>query len=137
MGINTNLINLIRTFVTGSRRGDLLVFTLLTCLVIATGYRLRAYFQVTVVDVSVVRVSPDGTRQTLPTPEQFRRTGLAAKPSAAISKLERRIEKYMKNYPRLLQDKPVDRYEWIIRYSFNTTLLDREHVIVFRNNDLE
>lgn len=130
-------LNKIMIFVTGSRRGDLLVFTLLASLVITTGYRLRVYFQVTVVDVSVVRVSHDGTRHELPTPEKFRRTGLVAKPPVAISRLERRIEKYMKNYPRLRQGKPLDRYEWVIRYSFNTRLLNRKYVIVFRDNNLE
>jgi hypothetical protein len=126
-----------RVFVTHSRRGDLLVFLLLAGLVLATAYRLRVYFHVTVVDVSIVRVSHDGTRQKLPTPEKFRRAGLVAKPPMAISKLERRIEKYMKNYPPLRQGQPLDRYEWVIRYSFNTRLLDQKHVIFFSDNNLE
>jgi hypothetical protein len=61
------------TFVTGSRRRDLLVFLLLACLIVATSYRLRVYYQVTVVKVNVFQITPDGISRVLPTPEEFHR----------------------------------------------------------------
>jgi hypothetical protein len=125
------------TFVTGSRRYDLLIFIVLACLVIATSYRLRVYYRVTVFEVSVVRVDPDGTRRALQTPEQFRKMSSADKPSKVIPGLESGIREYVSNHSSSLQTESGTRLEWTIRYSFNSRLLNEKHVIVFDSDNFE
>ena len=127
-----------QTFVTGSRRRDVLVFLSLMCFVLATSYRLRVYFRVTVAEVSVVRVASDGTRQVLPTPEQCRRLWAATQPPVAfLERLELCIRTYMRDSSLLRQAEPGSRFEWIIRYAFNSPRLDHQQVIVFKADGSE
>ncbi len=121
-----------RTFVIGSRRRDYLLFLLLACFVVITSYRLRVYFRVTVAEVSVVRVASDGTRQTLPTPEQCSRLWSATLPSPVfLERLEHCIRMYMHESLLLRQAESGTRFEWVIRYAYNSTRLDQQRVIVF------
>jgi len=124
-------------FVTGSRRGDILLFLFLACLVIATSYRLRVYYQVTVFEVSVVRVDPDGTSRALQTPEQFQKMWSVDKPSKVVPGLESGIRAYMSNHSSSLQTQSGTRLEWTIRYSFNSRLLNQQRVIVFDSDNFE
>jgi len=125
------------TFVTGSRQYDLLIFIVLACFVIVTSYRLRVYYQVTVFEVSVVRVDPEGARRVLQTPEQFRKMSSVDKPSKVIPSLESGIREYVSNHSSSLQTEPGTRLEWIIRYSFNSGLLNQQRVIVFDSDNFE
>jgi hypothetical protein len=109
-----------------------LIFLLLVCFVLATSYRLRVYFRVTVAEVSVVRVASDGTHQVLPTPEQCRRLWWATQPPAVfLERLEHCIRTYMHESPLLFHTEPGARVEWVIRCAFNSTRLDQQRVIVF------
>ena len=126
-----------KTFVTGSRRGDILLFLFLACLVLVTSYRLRVYFQVTVLKTSVFQISPDGSRRLLPTPDEFHQTWSPHEPSTAISRLEAMISAYMRDLPLISKVKPGTRFEWVIRYSYNSRRLDHQHTIVFVTEDHE
>ena len=124
--------SLTRTFVTGSRRGDLLLFLSLAFLAVAAGYRLRVYFQVTMAEVSVIRVASDGARQMLPTPKQCRRLRSATLPPPVfLERLEHCIRTYMHESPLLRQAESGTRFEWVIRYAYNSMRLDQQRVIVF------
>jgi hypothetical protein len=124
------------TTVTGSRRLDALAFVFLACLIVATSYgRLRVYYQVTVWDLTLSRLTPDGTRQVLPTPGQLRRSFLATEaPESAIAGLERAIGAHMRSRELRASDHPGARYEWRIRYSHNNLSLDQQRVLVFEPN---
>jgi hypothetical protein len=113
------------------------LFLFLACLVIATSYRLRVYYQVTVFEVSVVRVDPDGTSRALQTPEQFQKMWSVDKPSKVVPGLESGIRAYMSNHSSSLQTQSGTRLEWTIRYSFNSRLLNQQRVIVFDSDNFE
>ncbi len=127
-----------QTFVTLSRRDDLLLFMiLLACMLILTGYRLRVYFQVTVMEVSVIRFAPNGVKEVLPTPRQFQRIPIPVKPPPVVLEmLERRIRRYMHSSSLLTKAEPGTRFEWQIRYAFNSTRLDSQRVLVFETDDV-
>ena len=128
----------IYTFVTRSRQGDLLlVFLLLACMLILTCYRLRVYFQVTVVEVSVIRVAPNGGQERLPTPKQFRRMPIAVQPPPVVlDVLERRIRTYMDSSSLLSKAEPGTRFKWLIRYAFNSIHLDSQRVLLFKTDEV-
>lgn len=126
-----------QTFVTASRLGDLLlVFLLLACMLILTCYRLRVYFQVTVVEVSVIRLAPDGGQERSPTPKQFRRMPIAVlPPPVVLDVLERRIRAYMDSSSLLSEAEPGTRFKWLIRYAFNSIHLDSQRVLLFKTDE--
>ena len=125
-----------QTFVTVSHWCDLVIFLLLVGLIIVTSYRLRVYFRVTVVEVSLIRIAPNGIRQVLPTPKQFRRMWSATEPTrVALDLLERNINEYMYKSSLLSHAEPGTRFDWLIRYAFNSTLLDKQLVLVFETDE--
>ena len=117
--------------VTGSRRLDLVFFVLAAALVIAVSMRVRVYYAVTVVDVQLVRVAADGSREVLPTPAALRTRGGLLPPRPLLRQLRRRIRGYMRDAALPASAATTARYEWVIRYGSNTTVLARRHVFVF------
>jgi hypothetical protein len=120
----------------GSRQRDLLAVVLLTLLVLAGSPFLRVYHRVTLIDLSVVRIEPDGRRTALPTPPSLRRG--PGRPwaeqrgtAAAIGALEARIQRLMRADPAIATAPPGTRFEWTIRYSKNSTRLDRTAVYLY------
>jgi len=119
-------------FVTGRRHADWLLCLLGAILITAAGAaRLRVYYQVTVFEVSLERVSATGTRESVPLPDEFRRADAAAPPAVLLNRLERQIDAYMAEDPPALGAEPGARFEWTIRYSHNSGALDQQRVIVF------
>lgn len=114
--------------VTGSKRGDAILFLALACAIVLGGTRLRAYYRVTVAVIDVACVAADGTRRAVTTPESFRRAGSSVRPVHTIPVLERRIRAYAREHPG--GQRSDARLEWMIRYSFNSTALDRRHVVL-------
>jgi hypothetical protein len=106
-------------------------------MLILPSYRLRVYFQITVVEVSVTRFTPNGVKDVLPTPMQFRRMPIAlSPPSNVLDLLDRRIRSYMHSSSLLSKAEPGTRFEWQIRYAFNSTRLDRRRVLVFKTDEV-
>jgi hypothetical protein len=125
--------------VSGSRRLDLLAFLLLACLVVGLSHwRMRVYHQITVWEVSLTRVAPDGTRHDLASPEHLRRSSAAGNvPSQALASLEHGIRLYMQGGPATQHADAGDRFEWRIRYSYNSTVLDQQRLLVFEADGSE
>src|SRR5687768_13806526 len=82
--------------VTGSRRSDRLLFFSVLGVLIVLSPALRVYYQVTVAEVSVDRVPPDGRRVALETPPPFKQPGIGNwRGDVLISRLEPQIRQYM------------------------------------------
>jgi hypothetical protein len=120
----------------GSRRRDLLAAVVATLLVLAGSPFLRVYHRITLVDVSVVRIEPDGRRIPMPTPSSLWNRGarsLVAQRSvrAAVRAADLRIQQVMRSDPAIAAAPPGTRFEWVIRYSENSARLDRSAVHVY------
>jgi hypothetical protein len=118
---------------------DLLAILVLASLVLGVSYwRLRVYHQVTVWEVSLTRMTPNEAPRPLAVPEQIRRSFSATLPPAqAIASLERDIRAYMRSGQVAQSGDAPSRFEWHIRYSFNTTNLDQERWLVFEADGSE
>jgi len=116
--------------VTGSRRSDRLLFFSVLGLLILFTPALRVYYQVTVAEVSVERVTPDGRRIALETPSQFERPGFGYwRGDVLMSRLEPRIREYMQRSAWAGDAQPGTRFVWTVRWSDDSTKLDQvDHV---------
>jgi hypothetical protein len=118
-----------RRYCLGSRRRDLFALVALVLIVLAGSPWLAVYHHVTLLDVSVVRIEPDGRRTAIPTPPLWRpparRWAVPRGSLAAIRALEGRIHRVMRADPAIATAPPGTRFEWTVRYSENGTRLDR------------
>ena len=117
--------------ITRSRAGDLALAALIAAGMIALAPRLRVYFQVTMIDVSLERVAPDGKRTAIATPDQFEHLGDGYWPGdTVVAQVTPKIEAYMQK-SGLDSDAPTGTsFDWTIRWSENSTKLDHcEHII--------
>ena len=132
--MNMYLIN--KTYVTRSKYVDLIIFTVLLCIIFATSYRLRVYYQFTVADVRLVRINPDGDRIIIPTPNFIHSYGLVTQqPSIMWNLVEKTISNSMKEYLENYDVENGTQFDWIIRYSNNSFDLDKERIITFKADD--
>jgi hypothetical protein len=114
----------------GSRRRDLLAVALSALLVLAGSPSLRVYGRVTVMDLSVMRIEPDGRRTPVAPPAWIwsraaRARAARRRPRATLRTLELRIQQVMRGDPAFAAAPPGTRFEWTIRYSENSARLDR------------
>jgi len=124
--------------ITGSPARDLVLFTLIACLIVITSFRLRVYYQVSVFQVHVTQISQDGSRKVLPTPKYFQRIGSSAhRPDVVLEKAKYQIRKYMRESAPFEDVAPGSSLEWDIRYAFNSTKLDQKFVMSFGPDGLE
>lgn len=116
---------------TGSKPLDLAVFGALVLLLLVSTPRLRVYHRITVMEVRVERVYPDGTTHAIATPNAVgtRRLALTT-PDAALPRLSDQIRQYMRTSPMMREAVPGERVRWTIRYAYNSPQLDREAEIV-------
>lgn len=117
----------------GSRRADLLAVGALALLVLAGAPFVCVYHRVTLMDLSVVRIEPDGRRTAMSVPSSLghrraRPWAVQRGPAAAVRALEARIRRLMRADPAMATAPPGTRFEWTIRYSENSTRLDRAAV---------
>ncbi len=117
--------------ITGSRAGDVVLALLILATIIALAPRLRVYFSVTMVDVSLERVMSDGTREALATPVEFKQVGDGYWPGdAVVSKLRPKIDAYMSSSTLATTAPAGTKFDWTIRWSEDSLKLDHtEHVI--------
>jgi hypothetical protein len=122
-----------KTYLTGSRKTDFIMFSILACLLLISSYRIRAYYQVTVADVNLVRINPDGERIDIPTTNFIRLFALASRPPEVLwDSLQSILESFTGNYMRSDEVKAGTQFNWIIRYSYNSTKLQDERIISFK-----
>jgi len=122
-------------FVSGSKKFDYALFLIMLVILLAGTYFLRVYYIVTVTEVKVFYTSPNGIQENLPTPPQFKKDPWAAhSPGSVLENLEIRIGEIMFRYEAYLYKNPGAQIEWVIKYSHNSTKLDRTKVIKFSEN---
>jgi hypothetical protein len=114
----------------------------LTLLVVLLAPTVRVYSRVTVAEVTLTRIDPDGTRQALPVPAEVwgdgrRRIAARQRPAAMLQSQEALIRRFMATDPRPAASPPGTRFEWRIRYAENSTRLDRAVVIVVPAHGVE
>jgi hypothetical protein len=117
--------------ITGSRAPDLCIVALIAGTMLILAPRLRVYYQVTMVDVTVQRIAADGTRGDRPTPVEFKHVGDGYwSPETVVSQLRPKIEAYMSASPPAMNVTPGTQFDWTIRWSENSLALDHvEHVL--------
>ena len=124
-----------KTYVTRSKYVDLIIFMALLCIILATSYRLRVYYQFTVAEVSLVRINPDGDRTIIPTPNFIHSYGLVTQQPRIVWNLtEKFINTHMKEYLEKFAVENGTQFDWIIRYSNNSFDLDKERIITFKTD---
>lgn len=98
--------------------------------------RLRVYYRVTVVDVSVERIDLDGTRHALATPGPLQRLGHGYWRSDEVEHgARKRIDRLMRDARFLRDAPPGTRFQWLVRWSENSARLDQRALIVRRVGD--
>ncbi len=121
-----------KPYITGSKKTDIIAFIVLVCLILVTSYGIRAYYQVTVAEVKLVRVNPDGKVIGIPTKNIVRLFGLASSPPKVIWKsLDYITESYVKNYLKSNTVEPGTQFNWTITYSHNSTVFEDRRIISF------
>jgi hypothetical protein len=119
--------------VTASPARDLLIFVALLVVMLLLSERLRAYYAVTIVDVTVARILPNGREETLPTPRVFARPGEGFwRPEKVVDLLKGQIENYMRSSAWSSEAPAGTRFVWTIRWTRNSTRLDQQYRYVWR-----
>jgi hypothetical protein len=110
--------------VTRSKLLDSLVFGALLVGLLLLAPRLRVYYRITVMQVQVDRLGPDGVPERVPTPGALEGLHLHQEPPAiALRTLSEKIRRHVR---QRLPGEDDGRLRWTIRYSFNSTARDRE-----------
>ena len=121
-----------RPYITGSKKTDIIAFIVLVCLILVTSYRIRVYYRVTVAEVQLVRVNPDGEVIWVPTDNIVRLFALASRPPKVIwDSLDYITELYVRNYLKFYKVEPGTQFKWTITYSHNSTVLEDKRIISF------
>lgn len=118
--------------VTGSRYVDVSIAAGITALMLLLAPRLRVYYQVTLVDVSIERVMADGSRSTVATPDEFKHVGKGYWPGETLVKrLQPKINDYMSGSGLAATAAPGAHFEWTIRWSDDSLAMDHADRIVW------
>ena len=114
------------------RRLDLLAFAVILAFLVATCFTLRVYYRITVYEVDVVRIDPDGARVELPTPESIDELILwHLPPRSVLTHLETSIDRLQREGAWSADLARGSRFEWTVRYSFNSLALDQSQVFSY------
>src|SRR5947209_19972058 len=101
--------------VTASRGRDLVIFIVILVVMLLLSERLRVYFAVTVVDVTVTRILPNCREETLPTPRVFARPGGGFwRPEKVVDLVKPQIENYMRSSAWSSEAAAGTRFVWTI-----------------------
>lgn len=118
-------------FLTRSRRSDILVFVTVLAVMLLLSPRLRVYYKVTAVAVTLEQVWPDGRRTSLPTPAEFDRPGNGYwSGDSLVRRLTPAIDLFMQSSPVARDATAGTRFEWTIRWSDTSSTLNHSQVIV-------
>jgi hypothetical protein len=115
-----------RATITGSRVADSTVFLMLATLAAVGSWRLRVYFRVTVAEVRATRTDTNGSSHEIELPLNFVRTRAATyPPEVLLNDLAARMESFTRD------EAPASRTQWTVRYSYDSSRLDRVCVFDF------
>ncbi len=124
--------------VTAAPARDLVTFIALLVVMLLLSERLRVYYEVTVVDVTVARILPNGREETLPTPRVFARPGSGFwRPEKVVDLVKPEIENYMRSSAWSSEAAAGTRFVWTIRWARNSTRLDQQYRYVWKLGDAE
>jgi hypothetical protein len=124
--------------VTASRARDLVIFIIILAVMLPLSERLRVYYAVTVVDVTVTRILANGREETLPTPGVFARPGGGFwRPEEVVDLVKPQIENYMRSSAWSSEAAAGTRFEWTIRWARNSTHLDDQYQYIWEAGDAE
>src|SRR5207249_4422337 len=119
--------------VTASPARDLVIFMALFAVMLLLSERLRVYYAVTVVDVTVARILPNGREETLPTPGVFARPGGGFwSPEKVVDLVKPQIENYMRSSAWSSEAAAGTRFEWTTRWARNSTRLDQQYRYIWK-----
>ena len=119
--------------VTASPARDLVIFMALFAVMLLLSERLRVYYAVTVVDVTVARILPNGRLETLPTPLVFARPGEGYwRPEKVVDLVKPQIENYMRSSAWSSEAAAGTRFVWTIRWARNSTRLDQQYRYIWK-----
>jgi hypothetical protein len=116
---------------TGSLAIDLVAFGLLASVLLVSAPRLRVYHRITVMDVRLERVWPDGSTEPVEVPRQIGSRRLSLLSAAdAVPELSAFIRAYAATDPMVRDAVPGTRFRWTVTYGQNSPRLDRTSEIV-------
>ena len=119
-------------FVLGNRRRDLLVAAGVLAFLLAGSFIMRVYYRITVYEVDVVRIAADGSRTHIPTPERIEKLRLwHLSPPELLDTLESQLKLIHQEGPYQRSIADGSRFEWTVRYSYNSPDLDQSRVFPF------
>ncbi len=121
-----------RRYVFRNRRADLFVAACVLAFLLAGSFILRVYYRITVYEIEVVEVAADGSGMRLATPESISRLRLWHLSAAEVlDTLESQLELLHEQEPWRQSILNGSRFEWTVRYSFNSPDLDQRHVFAY------
>jgi hypothetical protein len=113
------------------------IFIAFLVLMMLLSQRLRVYYAVTVVDVTVARILPNGRLETLPTPRVLARPGGGYwSPARVVDLVKPQIDSYMRS-SAWSAEAPGTRLVWTVRWARNSTHLDDEYQYIWEAGDAE
>lgn len=119
-----------------ARRRDLLLFFSVLGLMLLASPRLRVYYHVTVAEVSVERITPDGQTVALPTPPEFVRPGDGYwGGDILMGWLEPRIRTFMQSSDWNRDAAPGTKFVWAVRWSDDSSKLDHSDRVTWEVPD--
>ena len=126
-----------RVYALGSRSRDLAAFGLVLVFLLGTSFTLRVYYRITVYEIELVRVAPDGSRTLLETPESIHALQLwHLPPESVLAHLEEHFSDLAAGNRWRVDLLTGHRLEWTVRYSFNSAAMDRRRVLLYSEQDL-
>lgn len=108
-----------------------MLFAVVAALITATTLRHKVYHRVTVTDVRLAILTPDGYRRPVPTPAAITHPWNLSAPGPVVKRIESQIHAFDENWEPGLRSMPHgSRLEWTIRYGYDRRTPDRERVII-------
>jgi hypothetical protein len=115
-----------RNTITGSRAADIALFLMLAAAATVGSWRVRVYFRVTVAEVQATRIDADSSRHEIEVPADFVRTLAAVyRTEVLMNELASRMELFSRRVA------PASRMQWTVRYSYDSSRLDKVRVFEF------
>jgi hypothetical protein len=116
---------------TGSKTLDLVTFGLLLLLLLVSAARLRVYHRITVMDIRVERLDPDGSTHAMDTPREVGARRLSSTtPDVALSHVSDLIRRQQPDRLVARGATAGTRFRWTIRYGWNSPRLSHATEIV-------
>ena len=114
-----------RTTLTGSRLVDLALASAAVLALAYGGMRLRVYHQVTIVEVSIEQIAPDGRATPVPTPEPLQHLGNGHWPPESVAaNAEAAVNGFVERWPRADAAPAGTVFAFTVRWAADSTDLD-------------